>query len=123
MKAQYGDEASTAEESQTFLNRDDTHYVIGVSGLSGRMAQMSQRDPDRFKQGAFLKRKNKDNIYPEDFSLRGNEQEAEIVFAFPRTDEITLDHKNVELEVKVGQMTVKRKFKLQDMLWEGNLEL
>ena len=82
-----------------------------------------QRDPDRFKQSAFLKRKKKDNIYPEQFDIRGNEQEAEIIFAFPRGDEITLDDKNVELEVKLGQMTVKRKFKLQDMVWDGKLEL
>ena len=123
MKAQYGEEAATAEESQLFLSRQDTHYVIGVSGFPGRMAQMSQRDPDRFKQSAFLKRKKKDNIYPEQFDIRGNEQEAEIIFAFPRGDEITLDDKNVELEVKLGQMTVKRKFKLQDMVWDGKLEL
>ena len=123
VKAQYGEEAGTAEEAQEFINRTETHYVVGVSGFPSRMAQMGQRDPDRLKQESFLKRKGKENIFPEDFQMRGGEEEAEVFLMFPRTDAITLDDKDVELQLKMGQITIKRKFKLKDMVYNDKLEL
>lgn len=123
VKARYGQEAGTAEDGRAFINRAETHYVIAVSGFPGRMAQMGQRNPERFKQGSFLKRKNKENISPEDFRIRGGEQEAEVVLSFSRTHEITLADKDVEFQMKMGQTNIRRKFKLKDMIYNDNLEL
>ncbi len=122
-KAKYGEEAGTAEEGQKFIGRTETHYVVAVSGFPARMAQVAQREPDRLKQGAFLKRKGKGNILPEEVQVRSGEQEAEVFLMFPRTDAITLDDKDVELEMAMGPMTVKRKFKLKDMVYDDKLEL
>lgn len=123
VKARYGQEAGTAEDGMAFINRDETHYVIAVSGFPGRMAQMGQRNPERFKQGSFLKRRNKENIFPEDFRIRGGEQEAEVVLSFPRTHEITLVDKDVEFQMKMGQTNIRRRFKLKDMIYNDKLEL
>ena len=123
VKARYGDEAGTAEDGRAFINRTETHYVISVGGFPGRMAQMGQRNPERFKQGSFLKRRNQENILPEDFRIRGGEQEAEVVLTFPRTHEITLADKAVEFQMKMGQTTINRKFKLKDMVYNDKLEL
>ena len=123
VKARYGNEAGTAEDGRSFINRAETHYVISVSGFPGRMAQMGQRNPERFKQGSFLKRRNKENISPEDFRIRGGQQEAEVVLTFPRTHEITLADKDVEFQMKMGQTTIKRRFKLKDMVYNDKLEL
>ena len=123
VKARYGDEAGTAEEGRAFINRAETHYVISVSGFPGRMAQMGQRNPERFKQGSFLKRRNQENISPEDFRIRGGEQEAEVVLTFPRTHEITLADKDVEFQMEMGQTIIKRRFKLKDMVYNDKLEL
>ena len=123
VKARYGNEAGTAEDGRVFINRAETHYVIAVSGFPGRMAQMGQRNPERFKQGSFLKRKNKENISPEDFRIRGGEQEAEVVLSFPRTHEITLADKDVEFQMKMGQTNIRRRFKLKDMIYNDELEL
>ena len=123
VKARYGNEAGTAEDGRAFINRAETHYVIAVSGFPGRMAQMGQRNPERFKQGSFLKRKNKENISPEDFRIRGGEQEAEVVLSFPRAHEITLADKDVEFQMKMGQTNIRRRFKLKDMIYNDKLEL
>ncbi len=123
VKARYGDEAGTAEDGRAFINRTETHYVISVSGFPGRMAQMGQRNPERFKQGSFLKRKNKENISPEDFQIQGGQQEAEVWLRFPRTHEITLADKDVEFQMKMGQTNIRRKFKLKDMVYNDKLEL
>jgi len=123
VRSQYGEEAGTAEEGQKFINRTETHYVVGVSGFPARIAQAAQREPDRLKQGAFLKRKGKENIFPEDLQVRGGEQEAEVILIFPRTEAITLADKDVELQMAMGPLTVKRKFKLKDMVYNDKLEL
>jgi hypothetical protein len=46
-----------------------------------------------------------------------------LVFGFLRTDPIVLADKEVEFATKVGQYTVKRKFKLKDMVFKGELGL
>jgi hypothetical protein len=46
-----------------------------------------------------------------------------VVFAFPKTDPITLDDKEVELVSRIGQYNVKKKFKLKDMVVNGQLAL
>jgi hypothetical protein len=42
---------------------------------------------------------------------------------FPRDDEITLADKNVELDMKLGETRIRRKFSLKQMVFEGELRL
>ena len=122
MRGRFGNEAHMAAEAKQFLHRRETHYVVSVAGFSGRMARMSQ-NTDRLKGTTSLKRKNKDPIRPEVVEMRTHEESVTLYVAFPRTDPIVLDDKNVEFEMKLGPMTVKRKFKLKDMIFDGKLEL
>ena len=46
-----------------------------------------------------------------------------LFFVFPKTDPITLDDKEVEFSTQIGPMQFKRKFKLQEMVFDGKLEL
>ena len=46
-----------------------------------------------------------------------------LVFAFPKTDPITLEDKQVELFTKLGQIEIKKKFNLKLMVFHGKLEL
>ena len=46
-----------------------------------------------------------------------------VVFGFPRTDPITLDDKDVEFVTTLGTPEVKQKFKLKDLVVNGELEL
>ena len=122
MRGRFGNEAHTAAEAKQFLQRRETHYLVLVSGFSGRMAGMLQ-NTDRLKQTASLKRKNKEPIRPEVVEMQNQEESVTLYVAFPRTDQIVLEDKNVEFEMKLGPMTVRRKFKLKDMLFDGKLEL
>ena len=121
MRGRFGSEAHTAAESKQFLERRETHYVVAVAGFSGRMAGMTQ-NTDRFKETTSLKRKNKDLIRPEIVQMHQRES-VTLFLSFPRTDPIALEDKNVEFEMKLGPMTLKRKFKLKDMVFDGKLEL
>jgi hypothetical protein len=42
-----------------------------------------------------------------------------VVFAFPKTDAITLEDKDVEFVTKLGQVEIKEKFNLKDMVYHG----
>ena len=122
MRGRFGNEAHTAAQAKQFLEKSETHYVVAVAGFSGRMAGMS-RNTDRLKETTALKRKSKDPIRPEIIETHRQEESVTLFVSFPRTDPIALEDKNVEFEMKLGPMTVKRKFRLKDMLFDGKLEL
>ena len=122
MRGRFGSEANTAAEAKQFLQRRETHYVVAVAGFSGRMAGMT-KNTDRLKEATMLKRKNKDPMRPDLIETHRQEESVTLFVSFPRTDPIALEDKNVEFEMKLGPMTVKRKFRLKDMLFDGKLEL
>lgn len=124
LKYRYGNEVGTSAEAQQIMNRDESHYILGVTGLPGRMARLAQ-DTEAIKASAALKRKGKDDIVPESVEARNVEQThtMDLYLLFPKSDAITLDDKEVEFQVKLGQIQVKRKFKLAKMVYGGKLEL
>ena len=46
-----------------------------------------------------------------------------VVFVFPKTDAIALDDQEVEFITKLGETEVKKKFKLKDLVFAGQLAL
>ena len=70
-----------------------------------------------------LNRKGKEPLKPEDIKIANAEKTMTVYFLFPRTEAITLEDKEVEFATKLGPLEVKRKFKLQDMVFGGKLEL
>ena len=122
VKMQFGSEAETAKEAQDILARPETHYVVTVSGLPARMARMAQ-NPERIQQSAFLVRKHKPDLGAEHVQVIPTKQSVDLHLAFPRTEPITLEDKNVELKLALGPIQVKKKFKLKDMVFDGDLSL
>ena len=52
-----------------------------------------------------------------------NGKVAGLYLSFPRTTPFTLDDSDVEFTTRVGDLTVKTKFHLADMVLNGKLEL
>ena len=116
-----------------------THYLLSVTGLRLPMgagerpgqskgakgdaaspAERQQMMMNRLKESATLERKGKDPVHAE--SVQAAQQM--LVFFFPRKDgPIDVADKEVTFQAKMGPMTVKAKFALKDMLYEGKLEL
>ena len=122
VKFRFGPEVETAQEAQDILARAETHYVVSVSGLPARMARMAE-NPERIQQSAFLVRKKKPDLGAEHVQVSPMEGSVDLHLMFPRTEAITLEDKNVEFKLALGPMDVKKKFKLKDMVFNGNLEL
>ena len=71
-----------------------------------------------------LEREDKEPISPGGVEIFiENGETVTLQYVFPRDDEITLEDQDVELVTKLGQMEAKRKFKLEDMVFEEQLAL
>jgi hypothetical protein len=134
------DDSQVAEK----LTAPVTSYVIALVGLPanlptrggryGRGAGSDTRDNDdrdrdsqdadqldRLKSGTRLNPKDRASIYPE--KVERDKDAQTILFTFPRTTTISLDAKEVEFVTHVGQIEIRHKFKLKDMVYQGKLEL
>jgi hypothetical protein len=122
--SRFGHEKADSQEAKDFLNRSVPAYVIAVAGLPSAVGQIPQdKVTEMAKQGAMLRRKDKDPIAAEGAQIAQREKNVDVFFLFPKTDEITLDDKEVEFDAKFGRIEVKRKFKLKEMVVGDKLAL
>jgi hypothetical protein len=114
------------------------HYVIAVVGFpsggsrrggdsdDGSDSQpggMSESMQDRIKDSSMLTRKGHDPIHPDKAAWDNSSGTRTLMLYFPKTDAITAGDKDVEVQVAMGRMQLKKKFALKDMTYGGNLEL
>ena len=123
-KQKYGADAVTSADAKKMIEEPQKFYAIVVGGLPGRMLR---GDADGTKktllENTTIAVKGKDPIQASDLQTAATGQQGMIVFLFPRTNAIDADDKEVEFASKIGPMTVKQKFKLKDMVFNGKLEL
>lgn len=125
VRGQFGDEAGTSEKAKEFLARPQNYYVLSVSRLPMRYFQRAnpQELQQFLKDTATLNVKGLETMKPADIQFQSNEQVLTIYFAFPREQQINVEHKEAEFVSPIGPLQVKRKFKLADMVREGKLDI
>jgi hypothetical protein len=121
VKSRLGGSTEVPAEAQQLLSKEQEEYVVVVSGLPARIARQIQ-DPVRLNRST-LRAGKKAPITPKAVDFQTRTQSVDVLFIFPKTDPITLDDKEVELDLKLGTMEAKRKFNLKDMVYNGKLEL
>jgi hypothetical protein len=152
VRRQYGNETSSPE-AQKFLSVKDERYVLVVIGLPVNMAgsrggsrgggsrggggetggrpdpaEFQKRTTDNLMANAVIKIKGKEPAHPSQVQVSGTQEQPEIYMAFPTAKDggfdITLEAKDVEFELKLRSgNTVRRKFRLKDMVYNGKLEI
>ena len=134
LRGKFGSEVSTAAEAKAVLAREEDFYVVAVErlprmgmGRPGAEGKSGAGDPERMRQmlarSTSLLRKGKEPIKPDDVKMATLEKTMTVYFIFPRTEAITLEDKEVEFSTKLGPLEIKRKFKLQDLVFAGKLAL
>ena len=78
---------------------------------------------ENLKKTTMLKRASKEPLMPAQVQIGLADKQVVIYFAFPKTDAIVLEDKDVEFVSKVGMAEFKRKFKLSEMVVDGKLTL
>ena len=124
VKMKYGAEAATSTQAQQVLTAKNDIYVLVLEGLPQRMAQMGgAKLQENLKKSTVLKHGDKTPISPAQVEIGVADKQILIYFAFPKTDEIVLEDKDVEFVSKVGPAEFRKKFKLADMVVDGKLTL
>lgn len=107
-------------EAQAFLDQSAPGYVVAVTGLPGQFGRLT---PEALMAEARLERKGKSPIGPAQAQPQRAERGVTIVYLFPKDDAIVLEDQEVEFITKVGDVTIKKKFTLEDMVFNDQLEL
>lgn len=116
---QFGTVDKIPTDVRETLERDDSVYVVIVTGLPMTFST-SAADA---KSATFLKRGGHPPIAVSDGGPQKSGTGFALVFAFPRTDEITLQDGEVEFVTKLGSLEIKSKFRLKEMVTAGHLQL
>jgi len=114
-----GKDGTLAPEAEAALAREEEFYVLAIQGLP---PQYTRSGPTSTID-AFLRRAGKPDIPAARGAAQPGRDGAILLVGFPRTDPITLTDGDIEFEVKIGELSVKKKFRLKDMVFHGKLEL
>jgi hypothetical protein len=111
-------------------------YVVTLTGMPMRLGRGRGEEPpesdsgrvarieDRLKEVTLLKLKGSSgSIAPARVEVTDAPGGRVIALLFPRSETISLDDKEVDLETAMGPREVKVKFTLKDMVYRGKLEL
>ena len=119
VRQQAGKSGTLAPDVQAKLEKGDDLYWVAIQGLP---PQYTRPGPNNSLDG-FLRRHGKPAIGAAQAGAQMMRGGALLLVGFPRTDPITLEDDEVEFDVKLGPLEIKKKFKLKDMLFEGKLSL
>jgi hypothetical protein len=123
-KLRFGDEVASSPVAAELLSRQETNYVVSLSGLPPATVP---EDMEQVKASASLNVKGRPPIQAEQVQGSGGRETVNLAIVFPRGQNgnhlITLEDREVELKLKLGAIQISRKFKLKDMVYEGKLEL
>jgi hypothetical protein len=101
------------------LGADELYYAVAIIGLP---AFTLNGDIQELKTNAYLKH-GKKKIAPADVKVVMRDGNPVLVLLFPRTGEITVADKELEVSVRVADLEIKQKFVLKQMTSNGKLEL
>ena len=103
---------------------DENHYAIAVYGVPGRMVvDSSQSLAGQLKTQAVIKRDGKPDLKPSRVEVLQREDGPVIVYLFPRSNEITRQDKRIEFDAKIGKLRFTQPFLVDDMMYQGKLEM
>jgi hypothetical protein len=102
---------------------DEDHYAIAVYGLPSRLAKDPKGEGDRLKGQASLKRDGQKDLKPSHVDVIQRDDGVIVVFLFPRNKEITAKDSRVEFDALIGQYQIAQSFHIDEMMYQGKLEL
>ena len=103
---------------------DADHYAIAVYGAPSRMARGdSKKLAKELKKQAAIKRQGKEDLKPSSVEVLQREGGPVIVYLFPRSKEITRQDKRLEFDGQIGRLKFEQSFYVDEMTYQGKLEL
>ena len=97
-------------------------YVVSLSGLPPAIAHVAQ-EPERLQHAASLALRDGTHLRPVRAEVLPRPGTPGVLFEFSRDREITLADRTVEFLLSADDFSVRARFKLKDMMYQGKLEL
>lgn len=123
-RIRFGEEAATGAEARQLLEREETYYLLAVTGLPGRWVG---QDLEALKERAELRIKGREALHPVQVQARRAERTVEVYLAFPKGAnggyDIKPEDKEIDVVIRLPERTIRTKFKLADMVYRGKLEI
>ena len=104
-----------ADSAKEIMGVEEQYYALGVTGLTAENAKELTE--------ASLKMADKPEIRPANGDFQDRGRMVDVMILFTRMNPITAADKEVEVVLKVGGMEFSRKFQLNEMVYNGKLEL
>jgi len=120
VRGRIGEGGALDSAGRQLLAQRPTGYFIVVAGLPRPFARL---DPAALMAGARLERPGKRPILPIEAAAEPEGNGAVILYLFPRGDAITLADEEVEFVTEIAEASIERTFELEDMVFNGRLEL
>jgi hypothetical protein len=103
---------------------EDDGYSLAVYGVPGRSFKGDPKSlGDPLKQQAFLKREGKKDVKPSSVEVFQLGDGLVIVYLFPLSAEISRRDGRIEFEARIGRVGIVQSFNLEEMQFQGRLEL
>jgi hypothetical protein len=99
-------------------------YVMAVYGVPAANVKGSPKSLGRpLKSQAFLRREGKKDVKPSSVEVFQRASGMVIVYLFPLSAEITRRDRRIEFNARIGRLAVTQSFNLEEMQFQGSLEL
>jgi hypothetical protein len=99
-------------------------YSLAVYGIPPSRAKGDPKSLGApLKRLAALKRQGKQDIRPLSVEVFQREDGVVIVYLFPLSAEISKNDKRVEFDAQIGRIGIAQSFNVEDMRFQGNLEM
>ncbi len=131
-KIRLGKEAASSAESRALIEREEKEYIVVVSVAASSTGRggghgKSSLSSDALKQAmteCTLASKEKGSRTPTSVQMReGVNGGVDAFLFFPRNDPFTINDGDVEVAFKFAGSTIKQKFHLREMVFNGKLEM
>jgi hypothetical protein len=102
---------------------EENYYGIAVYGLPNTLGKDPKAEGDRLKGQASIKREGQKDLKPARVEVIQRDDGVVVVFLFPRNKEITAKDSRVEFDATIGQYQIAQSFHIDEMIYQGKLEL
>ena len=125
VRQRLGDEADSSESAKKFLATEEKEYVIAVVGVqpAPEDAQPTPEMIEKLKESTTLSWKGQTEALHPASVLLPRRNSAALIYKFPKDHPIDLECKEVEFATRRGPLEIKKRFRLKDMVYQGQLSL
>ena len=103
---------------------DEDRYAIAVYGVPTRFIPSAyQNVENQLKKEAAIKRDGKKDFKPSSVEVLQRADGPVVLYLFSRSNEITRQDARLEFDAKIGRLHLSLSFFVEDMVFQGKLEL